>query len=326
MRRMLLGAFLAVVTATTASAQAPVDFPTRPVKIVVPFAAGGPTDVISRIVGEHMSRTLGQQLVIENVVGAGGTTASTRAKRAAPDGYTLITGHMGTHAASVALYPKLQYDPRTDFEPIGMIAGTPILVLAKKDFPAKDLKEFVAHVKANETKLNNAHAGVGSVSFTTCLLLNSIMKVKPTTIPFNGTGPSMNALVGGQVDYMCDQIVNAVPQINGGTIKVYAIATAARNPSLPDVPTTKEAGLPEFEASAWNALFAPKGTPKPIVDKLSDALSKALDDEGVRKRLLDLGSDIPDGPRRGGAALGALVKSEVDKWGKVIKEAGAEVN
>jgi len=311
------------LTAVSASAQ---DYPTRPITLIVPFAAGGPTDVISRIVGEHMSRTLGQQLVIENVVGAGGTTASTRAKRAAPDGYTLITGHMGTHAASVALYPKLQYDPRTDFEPIGMIAGTPILVLAKKDFPAKDLKEFVAHVKANETKLNNAHAGVGSVSFTTCLLLNSIMKVKPTTIPFNGTGPSMNALVGGQVDYMCDQIVNAVPQINGGTIKVYAIATAARNPSLPDVPTTKEAGLPEFEASAWNALFAPKGTPKPIVDKLSDALSKALDDEGVRKRLLDLGSDIPDGPRRGGAALGALVKSEVDKWGKVIKEAGAEVN
>ena len=311
------------LTAVSASAQ---EYPTRPITLIVPFAAGGPTDVISRIVGEHISRTLGQQLVIENVVGAGGTTASTRAKRAAPDGYTLITGHMGTHAASVALYPKLQYDPRTDFEPIGMIAGTPILVLAKKDFPAKDLKEFVAHVKANETKLNNAHAGVGSVSFTTCLLLNSIMKVKPTTIPFNGTGPSMNALVGGQVDYMCDQIVNAVPQINGGTIKVYAIATAARNPSLPDVPTTKEAGLPEFEASAWNALFAPKGTPKPIVDKLSDALSKALDDEGVRKRLLDLGSDIPDGPRRGGAALGALVKSEVDKWGKVIKEAGAEVN
>ena len=311
------------LTAVSASAQ---DYPTRPITLIVPFAAGGPTDVISRIVGEHMSRTLGQQLVIENVVGAGGTTASTRAKRAAPDGYTLITGHMGTHAASVALYPKLQYDPRTDFEPIGMIAGTPILVLAKKDFPAKDLKEFVAYVKANETKLNAAHAGVGSVSFTTCLLLNSIMKVKPTTIPFNGTGPSMNALVGGQVDYMCDQIVNAVPQINGGTIKVYAIATAARNPSLPDVPTTKEAGLPEFEASAWNALFAPKGTPKAITDKLADALTKALDDEGVRKRLLDLGSDIPGNDRRGPAALSTLVKNEVDKWGKVIKEAGAEVN
>jgi tripartite-type tricarboxylate transporter receptor subunit TctC len=302
------------------------DYPTKNITLIVPFAAGGPTDVISRIIGEHMSRTLGHQIVIENTLGAGGTTASTRAKRAAPDGYTLITGHMGTHAASVALYPKLQYDPRTDFEPIGMIAGTPILVLAKKDFPAKDLKEFVTYVKANEKTLNNAHAGVGSVSFTTCLLLNSIMGVKPTTIPFNGTGPSMNALVGGQVDYMCDQIVNAVPQVKGGTIKAYAVATAERNPSLPEVPTTKEAGLPEFEASAWNALFAPKDTPKPIVDKLAAALSAALDDEAVRKRLLDLGSDIPGKDRRGPAALSALVRAEVDKWGKVIKEAGAEVN
>src|SRR6187399_1276383 len=304
------------LTAVSASAQ---DYPTRPITLIVPFAAGGPTDVISRIVGEHMSRTLGQQLVIENVVGAGGTTASTRAKRAAPDGYTLITGHMGTHAASVALYPKLQYDPRTDFEPIGMIAGTPILVLAKKDFPAKDLKEFVAHVKANETKLNNAHAGVGSVSFTTCLLLDSIMKVKPTTIPFNGTGPSMNALVGGQVDYMCDQIVNAVPQINGGTIKAYAVATPERNPSLPNVPTTAEAGLPAFQAQAWNAIFAPKGTPADVVAKLNAAVVKALDDEGVRKRLLDLGSVIPAAADRTPAALGTLVKSEIAKWTPVLK-------
>jgi tripartite-type tricarboxylate transporter receptor subunit TctC len=320
----LAGALAALtLTAATAVAQ---DYPARPITLIVPFAAGGPTDIVARIVGEHMSRTLGQQIVIENTLGAGGTTASTRAKRAAPDGYTIIMGHMGTHAASVALYPKLAYDPRTDFEPIGMAAGTPILILAKKDFPAKDLKEFVAYVKANEKTLNNAHAGVGSVSFTTCLLLNSIMGVKPTTIPFNGTGPSMNALVGGQVDYMCDQIVNAVPQVLAGSIKAYAIATPQRNPALPDVPTTREAGMPEYEASAWNALFAPKGTPKAIVDKLSDALSKSLDDEGVRKRLLDLGSDIPDGPRRGPAALAALVKSEVDKWGKVIKEAGAEVN
>jgi len=319
-----IGAVAALtLTAAAASAQ---DYPARPITLIVPFAAGGPTDIVARIAGEHMSRTLGQQIVIENTLGAGGTTASTRAKRAAPDGYTIIMGHMGTHAASVALYPKLAYDPRTDFEPIGMAAGTPILILAKKDFPAKDLKEFVAYVKANEKTLNNAHAGVGSVSFTTCLLLNSIMGVKPTTIPFNGTGPSMNARVGGQVDYMCDQIVNAVPQVLAGSIKAYAIATPQRNPALPDVPTAKEAGVPEFEASAWNALFAPKGTPKAIVDKLSDALSKALDDEGVRKRLLELGSDIPDGPRRGGAALAALVKSEVDKWGKVIKEAGAEVN
>jgi tripartite-type tricarboxylate transporter receptor subunit TctC len=275
------------------------DYPARPITVIVPFAAGGPTDVIARIVGDHMSKTLGQQLVIENVVGAGGTTGATRAMRAANDGYSIVMGHMGTHAASVALYPNLAYNPSSDFEPIGLVAGTPVLILAKKDFPAKDLKEFVAYVKANVDKLNMAHAGVGSVSFTTCALLNSILGVKPTQVPFNGTGPAMNALVGGQVDYMCDQIVNVVPQIKGGTIRGYAIGTPERNPALPDVPTAKESGLPAFEASAWNALFAPKGTPKPVVDKLTDALNKALSDDGTRKRLLDLGSDIPDGARRG---------------------------
>jgi tripartite-type tricarboxylate transporter receptor subunit TctC len=318
--RLLAGAALLAASVGLAAAQ---DYPTRPITVIVPFAAGGPTDVIARIVADNMSKTLGQSLVIENVVGAGGTTGATRAMRAAPDGYTIIMGHMGTHAASVALYPNLAYKPDVDFEPIGLAAGTPVLILAKKDYPAKDLKEFVAHVKANVDKLNMAHAGVGSVSFTTCLLLNSIMNVKPTSVPYQGTGPSMNALVAGQVDYMCDQIVNAVPQIKGGTIKAYAIGTAERNPSLPDVPTAKEAGLPEFQASAWNALFAPKGTPKPIVDKLAAALSKALDDENTRKRLLELGSDIPGPDRRGPAALANLVKSEIAKWSPIIKAAGA---
>jgi tripartite-type tricarboxylate transporter receptor subunit TctC len=297
-------------------------YPTRNITVIVPFAAGGPTDVVARIVSEHMSRTLGQQLIVENVVGAGGTTASTRAARANPDGYTIEMGHMGTHAASVALYPNLAYKPDVDFMPIGVAAGTPILILAKKDFPPKDLKEFATYVKANEAKLNQAHAGVGSVSHVTGLLLNSIIGVKPTQVPFNGTGPAMNALVGGQVDYMTDQIVNVVSQVQGGTIKGYAIGTAARNPALPNVPTTKEAGMPEFEVSAWNALFAPKGTPKEIVDKLSDALDKALSDENTRKRLLELGSDIPEGPRRGQQALLALVKSEIARWTPVIKAAG----
>jgi tripartite-type tricarboxylate transporter receptor subunit TctC len=298
------------------------NYPTRPITLIVPFAAGGPTDVVARIVSEHMSRTLGQQIIVENILGAGGTTASTRAARANPDGYTLEMGHMGTHAAAVALYPNLAYKPDVDFEPIGMAAGTPVLILARKDFPAKDLKEFASYVKANVDKLNMAHAGVGSVSFTSCLLLSSILGVKPTSIPFQGTGPAMNALVGGQVDYMCDQIVNAVPQILGGTIKAFAIGTAERNPALPNVPTTKEAGLPEFEVSAWNAIFAPKGTPKPILDKLADALDKALDDDTVRKRLLELGSDIPDKPRRGPGALASLVKSEIDRWTPIIKAAG----
>ena len=198
------------------SAVAQTDYPQRAITLIVPFAAGGPTDVVSRIVGDHMSRTLGQPVIIENVVGAGGTTASTRAARATPDGYTIEMGHMGTHAASVALYPNLAYKPDTDFAPIGLVAGTPVLIVAKKDFPPKDLKEFVTYVKANVAALNMAHAGVGSVSFTTCLLLNSILVVKPASIPFNGTGPALTALISGHVDYMCDQIVNLVQQVQGG--------------------------------------------------------------------------------------------------------------
>jgi tripartite-type tricarboxylate transporter receptor subunit TctC len=307
---------------TSASAQS--DYPSRAITLIVPFAAGGPTDVIARIAAEHMSRTLGQQIVIENVLGAGGTTASTRAMRASPDGYTIIMGHMGTHAASVALYPNLAYKPDVDFAPIGMVAGTPVLILARRDFPPKDLKEFVPYVKANVDKLNMAHAGVGSVSFTTCLLLNHILNVKPTSIPYNGTGPALTALIAGQVDYMCDQIVNVVQQITAGQIKAYAIGTPARSPALPDVPTAKEAGLPGFEAQAWNALFAPKDTPMPIVDMLNAALDKALDDEVTRKRLLELGSVLPDKTGRTQQSLLDLVKSEIARWTPIIQAAGTQ--
>src|SRR5882762_158381 len=243
-RRMLVASGLATLAslgALPAHAQAQ-PYPARAITMIVPFAAGGPTDVTARIVTGHMAQTLGQSIVIENVVGAGGTTATTRASRATNDGYTLITGHMGTHAASVPLYPNLAYHPEKNFEPVAMLAGTPILILARKDFPPKDLKEFITYVKANEAKVNAAHAGVGSVSHVSCQLLESILAIKPVSVPFNGTGPAMNALVGGQVDYMCDQIVNAVPQINGGAIKAYAVATTERNPALPNVPTTAEAG------------------------------------------------------------------------------------
>jgi tripartite-type tricarboxylate transporter receptor subunit TctC len=322
--RALAAGIPIVLAAAPAAAQT--DYPRRPITLVVPFAAGGPTDVIARIVSEHMSRTLGQQLIVENIVGAGGTTASARVARAAPDGHTIEMGHMGTHAASVALYPNLAYKPDVDFATIGMVAGTPVLILGKKDFPPKDLKEFIPYVKANVDKLNMAHAGVGSVSFTTCLLLNSILDIKPTSIPYNGTGPALTALIAGQVDYMCDQIVNVVQQIQAGQIKAYAIGTPARNPALSDVPTSKEAGLPEFEAQAWNALFAPKATPEPILDKLSDALDKALDDETTRKRLLELGSVLPGKPQRGQKALAALVKSEIERWSRAIKAAGAQIN
>ncbi|MFC0243557.1 tripartite tricarboxylate transporter substrate-binding protein [Rhodopseudomonas telluris] len=322
-RLLRLGRYTLAAGAILATPAVAADYPSRTITMIVPFAAGGPTDVIARIVAQHMSTTLGQAIVIENVVGAGGTTATTRAARANPDGYTIITGHMGTHAAAVPLYPKLAYDPRKDFAPVSLLAGTPILILARTDFPPKDLAEFIAYAKANGDKLNEAHAGVGSVSHVSCQLLNSVLGIKPTGVPFNGTGPAMNALVGKQVDFMCDQIVNAVPQIKGGTIKAYAIATPDRNPSLPDVPTTTEGGLPAFKAQAWNAIFAPKGTPEPVVAALNAAAVKALDDENVRKRLLDLGSVIPERSERTPEALGKLVESEIAKWTPVLKEAAA---
>jgi tripartite-type tricarboxylate transporter receptor subunit TctC len=312
------GAAALPAVARTARAQA---YPSRTVTMIVPFAAGGGTDVAARVVGEHMSRTLGQQVIIENVAGAGGTTGSIRAMRANPDGYTIEMGHMGTHAVSVSLYPNLAYKPDVDFEPIGMVVELPHLIVARKDFPPTDLKEFIAYVKANGAKLNMAHAGVGSNAFNFGLIINSVLGAKATLVPFNGTGPAMNALVGGQVDYMVISIVDASPQIQAGTVKAYAIGSAERNPALPNVPTSKEAGLPEFQTSAWFALFAPKGTPRPILDKLTDALDKALDDQDVRKRLLELGSDIPGKAKRGQQPLAALVTRDVARWTPIIKAA-----
>ena len=320
---LTLAGTLAAAGLAATGAQAQGAYPQRPITMIVPFAAGGPTDVIARIVGENMSRTLGQQILIENVAGAGGTTGISRAAQAQPDGYTIMMGHMGTHGAAPALYPNLKYDPTKDFEPIGLVAGTPILIVARKDFPAANLKEFVARLKDPAAKVRQAHAGVGSVSFTTCTLLTSQLGVKNIVAAYRGTGPALNDLVGGQVDYMCDQIVNLVEQINAGTIKAYAIATAERSPALPDVPTTQEAGLPEYQVSAWNALFAPRGTPKEILAKLNEALAKAVDDDATRKRLLELGSVLADKAGRSPEALANLVKSEVARWTPILKAAGA---
>lgn len=314
---------LAAALGLAAPALAQGNYPQRPITMIVPFAAGGPTDVVARIASDHMSRTLGQQIVVENVTGAGGTTGTTRAAQAQPDGYTIMMGHMGTHGAAPALYPNLKYNPAKDFAPIGLVAGTPILIVARKDLAPKDLKSFIEWAKTSGTKANMAHAGVGSVSHSTGLLLSSALGIKPTLVAYRGTGPAMNDLMGGTVDFMTDQIVNVAPQVTGGTIKAYAIATAERSPALPDVPTTKEAGLPGYEVSAWNAVFAPKGTPKEIVAKLSDALVKALDDENSRKRLLDLGGVIPDKDGRSPEALQKLVESEVARWTPVLKAAGA---
>jgi tripartite-type tricarboxylate transporter receptor subunit TctC len=319
-RVLVLAAALGVAAA---SAHAQGNYPQRPVTMIVPFAAGGPTDVIARIVGDHMSRTLGQQIVVENVVGAGGTTGITRAAQAQPDGYTIMMGHMGTHGASPALYPNLKYDPTKDFAPVGLAAGTPIVIVAKKEFPANDLKSFVEYVKKNGDKVNMAHAGSASVSHITGILFSSTVDAKPTLVAYRGTGPALNDLMANTVDFMTDQIVNVAPQIQGGNIKAFAIATPERSPALPNVPTTKEAGLDNYEVSAWNAVFAPKGTPEAIVAKLSDALDKALSDETTRKRLLDLGGVIPDASGRGGPALQKLVEAEVARWTPVLKAAGA---
>ena len=316
----LVLAALAGVIATGAQAQT---YPTRPITMIVPFAAGGPTDVIARIVTDHMSRTLGQQIVIENVAGAGGTTGITRAAQSQPDGYTIMMGHMGTHGAAPALYPNLKYDPTKDFAPIGLAAGTPIVIVAKKDFPANDLKSFLDYLKANAEKVNMAHAGVGSVSHSTGIFFNSVVKVKPTMVAYRGTGPALNDLMGNTVDFMTDQIVNVAPQIQGGNIKAFAIATPERSPVLPNVPTTKEAGLEGYEVSAWNAAFAPKGTPPEVVKKLSDALIKSLEDENTKKRLLELGGVIPSATERTPEALQKLVESEVARWTPVLKAAGA---
>jgi tripartite-type tricarboxylate transporter receptor subunit TctC len=299
-------------------------YPARPITIIVPIAAGGSTDVAARIVGEHMSQTLGQQVIVENVTGAGGTIGSARAARARTDGHTIVMGHMGTHAVSVALYPNLPYRPEVDFEPIGEVIEMPEMIVARKDFPPKDLKEFAAYVKANAQKLNVAHGGVGSLTFTYALLLNSLLGANPTMVPFSGGAPAGNALIAGQVDYMLNGILEVGQQVQTGTVKAYAIGAAKRHPAMPNVPTTTEAGLPEFQALPWFALFAPKDTPRAILDKLTEALDMALDDDKVRKRLLDLGGDIPDKAKRGQQPLAALVKSDIARWTPLIKAANVE--
>ena len=315
-------ALTAVLVADMAAAQAQT-YPTRAVTIIVPFAAGGPADITGRIVADQYSRALGQQFIVENVAGAGGTTGTLRAARATPDGYTLALGHMGTHAAAVALYPNLGYKPDEDFAPIGLTSEQPVVLAVRKDLPANSLQEFATYARANEAKLNMAHAGIGSVSHVACLMLNTLIGVKVSMVPFTGTGPAINAMLGGQVDYLCDPILGPLPHVQAGTIKALAIATHKRNAMLPDVPTAAEGGLPKFEASPFYAMFAPKGTPQPIIDRLADALDRGLGDDVARKRLVDLGADVPEPDRRGPRPLAALVKSEIARLTPILLAATA---
>jgi tripartite-type tricarboxylate transporter receptor subunit TctC len=316
-------AVLALALLAAPAQGAETNYPSRTITLIVPFAAGGPTDVVARILGEHMSRTLGQQLVVENVGGAGGTTGMTRVASAEPDGYTLGVGNMGTQSAAPALYPNLKYDPATSFAQVGIANFTPQAIVAKKDNPAKDLNEFIAYLKANQAKLSYGHAGVGSISHVSGTLFNAQFGLKPALVAYRGTAPALNDLVGGQIDYMVDQSLNVIPQIKAGTIRVFAIAASERLESLPDVPTTKEAGV-DFIFSAWNAMVAPKDTPKEIIAKLSAALHMALDDPSTVKRYVELGSTAPGAGERGPEGLQKLVESEMARITPVLKEATAK--
>jgi tripartite-type tricarboxylate transporter receptor subunit TctC len=321
--KTLAGVAVGLWAAVGAAAAA---YPERPITMVVPFAAGGTTDVVARIMADHMARSLGQQIVIENVTGAGGTVGATRVMRASPDGYTILMGNLGTQAASVGLYPNLAYDPRRDFEPVMNAAATPMIVAAKKGLPVKDFREFVALLKKKGADMNYGTGGVGATSHLTCLFLSSILDVNPQHVPFRGSGPALNALLSGDIEYVCDQTVGIVPQIQSNEVNGLVVAVPNRVPVIPNVPTSAEQGLPEFQATGWNAIFAPKGTAKEVVDKLNAAARAALKDEGTRKRLLDLGGELPDEAGQTPAALGDLVRTEVDKWVPIIKKAGVTAN
>jgi tripartite-type tricarboxylate transporter receptor subunit TctC len=322
MRGQCLAAAM-LLLAGTCGAEAQ-NYPTKPGTVIVPFAAGGPADITGRIVAEILTRHLGQQFVVENVGGAGGTVGALRAARAAPDGYTIISGHMGTNALASAFYPNLGYDPEKDFEPIGLVAEYPELLVVRKDFPANNLKEFVAYAKANADKLNVGHAGLGSVSYIGCLLLNAAIGIKPTMVPFTGTAPVINAMLSGQIDYECDPVLGPLGQVRAGTLRALATAAKKRSPMLPDVPTSYEQGLPEFDCSVFYAAFAPKGTPQPIIDKLAEALNKGLNEEAVQKRFAELGADLPEPGRRGSKVLAEQVRSEIARLMPILKAATAK--
>jgi tripartite-type tricarboxylate transporter receptor subunit TctC len=296
-------------------------YPSKVVTIVVPFTAGGPTDTVARLLSQAMGAALNTQIIVENVDGAGGTMGANRVAKAAPDGYTLFLHHIG-HSTAPSLYRKLPYNSITDFEPIGLINEVPMTLVAKKDFPAKDLKELIAYVKANKEKVNLANAGLGAASHLCGMLFMSAIQTDLTTIPYKGTGPAMNDLLGGQVDIMCDQTTNTTSQIKGGKIKVYGVTTKKRVASLPDVPTLSEAGLPNFEVSVWHALYAPKGTPKAVIETLTKALQHALKDATVKQRFAQLGTEPVTENRATPEALRAHLKAEIDKWAPIIKKAG----
>lgn len=296
-------------------------FPSRHITMVVPFAAGGPTDIVGRIIAEHMSRTLGQQVVIENLTGAAGTTGAARVARAAPDGHTILVGPMSTMSFTPALYPKLSFDPLTDFEPIGIAASAPIMLVTNNAIPATKLSEFTDYLKANAGKLTNGNAGVGSTSHLACLLMNNRVGASVALVPYRGTGPALQDVVSGQVGYLCDQVTSLMSQVKAKAVRPLAVLAPARSPVLPDVPTASEAGMSGIDMVVWNALFAPKGTPPEIVEKLNAALLKAITDPASREKFLQLGAEPPPENQRSPQALRQVHAADVAKWGEVIRAA-----
>ncbi|RZL11388.1 MAG: tripartite tricarboxylate transporter substrate binding protein BugD [Rubrivivax sp.] len=319
-RRLSLLALAACFGLPALNAQAQ-QFPDKPITMIIPFAAGGPTDTVGRIFAQSMTGFLKQQVIVENVGGAGGTLGAARVARADPNGYTIFMHHIGQSTAP-GLYRKLSYNAVDDFTPIGLVADVPMTIVARKDFPAKDLKELIAYVKKNQDKVTYANAGVGSASHLCGMLFMSAVQANLTTVPYKGTGPAMNDLLGGQVDFMCDQTTNTSGQIKAGKIKAYAVTTKTKVPSLPNLPTMDSAGLPGFEVAVWHGLYAPKNTPKPVVDKLVAALQFAVKDPNVKQKLADLGTE-PVAPNRAKPeALDQQLRSEIVKWTRIIKQAG----
>lgn len=320
MQRLALVAAVCAL-ALGAGGAAAQQYPTRQINMMVPFAAGGPTDTVARVTAQAMSKPLGQTVIVENKPSAGGILAPEQVKNAKPDGYTILIHHIGM-ATTVALYRQLRFNPLADFEYIGLINEVPMTIIANEKVPAKDLKEFLAYIKANKDKVSYANAGIGAASHLCGMLFMSAIQTDFLTVPYKGTGPAMNDLLGGQVTFMCDQTTSTTSQIKGGKVKVYGVTAASRVASLPDVPTLQEQGLKGADVAIWHGLYAPKGTPKPVIDRLVGALQGALKDADVRKRFADLGATTFPADKATPAALQAHLKSEIDKWGPLIRKAG----
>jgi tripartite-type tricarboxylate transporter receptor subunit TctC len=302
------------------------DYPTRAITMVIPFAAGGPTDVLGRLVAPTMGQSLGQQVIIENIGGAGGQTGSKRVADARPDGYTTLIGTVGTHAQAQTLYKRPLYNAQTDFTPVALIAQVPIVLIVRKDLPVKDFKEFVAYTKANQAKMQFGSAGAGSATHLGCVLLNYLIGANVTHIPFRGTGPAMQELTAGRIDYVCEVISTAKPQIDGGNVRGLAIFDTKRSPVLPNLPTAVEQGTDKLIAYTWNAIFLPKNAPAPIVNKLNAAAVAAIKTQSVRDRLTSLGAEVASEDHATPQYLADLVKSEIVKWAGPIKASGVTVD